>query len=44
MKKERALRLFGNEKLRNMLGPKKVNVVGSRRNYTRGSESVAFIR
>jgi hypothetical protein len=32
------------EKLRNVFGPKKVDVVGGRRIYTRGSESVAFIR
>jgi len=32
VKKEHALRLFGNEKLRNIFGPKKVDVVGGRRN------------
>jgi hypothetical protein len=44
VEKEHALRLFGNEKLRSIFGPKKVDVVGDRRNYTRGSESVAYIR
>jgi hypothetical protein len=44
VKKEHALRLFGNEKLRNIFGPKKVDVVEGRRNYTGGGESVAFIR
>jgi len=44
VEKEHALTLFGKEKLRNIFGPKKVDVVGDRRNYARRSESIAFIR